>query len=107
MIQDNKLINELSPIVIDQIFEEAQTQSDYLNELYRVAIPHLDDVALVDTFPEVSAETNRYIHLKAIAFDHEHHPDVFAGGQWMNSGFGSNKELEDWQVSVDIDKLLY
>lgn len=89
----------LTKKVIDQIFEEAEQQSDYVLALYKIAYPSLwDMIAKVNGWPRVSKATHEYLFQKAIEFDIVHHPNVVAGGAWLNSGFGLEGEMKDWFV---------
>jgi hypothetical protein len=86
---------------IDQIFEDAEQQADYILALYEVAYPgDWETVEKFDPYPEVNAETWQYIADKSIEFDKKRHPDVFAGGAWMNRGFSiaMKKQVPDWQI---------
>jgi len=91
----------LTKEVIDQIFEEAEHQADYVIALYEIAYqPTLwDKIEKVKGWPKVSHTTNEYLFQKAIEFDKVHHPNVVAGGAWMNSGFGSEEGMKDWIVA--------
>ena len=84
---------------IDKIFADAKNQHEYWENLYRSALPDLDNIVQIAGWPEISEKTGSYIMLKAIEFDREHHPEVMAGGLWMNSGFSVlNKEVPDWRI---------
>lgn len=84
---------------IDKAFNEAEHQTEYTIALYRIAYPTLwDQIEKVHGWPKVSKTTNEYIFGKAIEFDREHHPNVMAGGLWMNNGFGSKEDAKDWTV---------
>lgn len=92
---------------IDQVFEEATHQSDYLIGLYRLVIPEWDAlVRMIGVgYPAVSYKTWDYICRKAIAFDKEHLPQVLAGGLWINSGFSRSTAVPWWQVDLSTVKL--
>lgn len=97
----------LSKEAIDQVFEEATHQSDYLTGLYRLAIPEWDAVVRIVGigYPTVSYKTWDYICRKAIAFDKEHLPQVLAGGLWINSGFSRSTAVPQWKVDLSMVKL--
>jgi len=89
----------LSKKTIDRIFEEAKTQDDYVIGLHRVVYPDWDDIEKLLGFPHTSKATANYIFGKAIAFDKEHHPNVQAGGAWLNWGFSTlDDTVRDWTV---------
>ncbi len=95
-----KELVELTRDSIDQIFDAASVQSDYIIALYRVAFPQWDSIASVDGHPTISEQTGLYIFERAIAFDKTNHPEIFNGGAWMNSGFTSldSGDIPDWQI---------
>ena len=85
---------------IDGVFKNAKTQEDYIVGLYKIAHPDWDRIAKLEDHPEVSDVTNTYIFKCAIYFDRKNHPDVVAGGAWMNNGFSSSvhSTIPDWKV---------
>ena len=83
---------------INALFEQSERQADYIIGLYKLVYDNWDDIQTVNGFPKVSDDTNKYISTKAIAFDQAYHPNVLAGGGWMNNGFSSEKGMSDWEV---------
>ena len=47
----------ITPEQVDAIFAAAETQSDYVFNLYKLVIPKWDDVAQVDGYPRVNKAT--------------------------------------------------
>jgi len=92
---------------IDAIFANAQNQSYYVMGLYNAAIDNFNQVEFVDFACSVNRVTSDYIWQKAIEFDKQHHPDVVAGGAWMNRGFSIDKDIGDWVVDVDERKITW
>jgi len=96
------LLIALPKEVIDELFEQAEVQSDWFFDLHRIVYPDWDewpDGQKCGGFPKVSKATNLYIHEKAMDFDRVHHPDVFAGGLWFNNGFSTlDSDVPDWKV---------
>lgn len=88
----------LTQQAIDAIFEAATTQEDYIIGLHRTIFPDWAQIEQVG-HPIVSQRTWEYIARKAIEFDQVHHPDVFAGGAWLNWGFSTGK-VRDGSVSL-------
>lgn len=84
--------------MIDEVFANSKDQFEVLISFYRLAIKDWDKVEKMNDHPLVSDRTNHYIMVKAIEFDHEHHPDVLAGGFWMNRGFSIDACVDDWTV---------
>lgn len=97
---------ELPQSEIDAIFENASHQQEYILELYN-AVLDLGNVVEINDYPKVSHPTSDYIFEKAIAFDKEHHPDVLAGGAWMNRGFATDRDIGDWVVDVDEKRIVW
>lgn len=83
---------------IDDIFASAKHQLDYWIALYRRVYPDWDNIKSVTGYPAVSKTTQHYIWKLAIEFDQKHHPEVFAGGVWMNKGFAMVEDVADWTV---------
>jgi hypothetical protein len=79
---------------IDQIFETATSQEDYLLRLYALVIPNFDSVEKVQRWPACSNELWLYIAEKAIEFDKLHQVKTMPGGAWMNCGFSTLDTLE-------------
>jgi len=90
---------DLCHVILD-IFGSAETQSEVLVELYKLALPEWDRIEKVHGFPEVGLEFWKFICRELIEFDRRHHPDVFAGGLWLNNGFQSNSKLDPWELSL-------
>ncbi len=98
MADEVKLL-PLSQAAIDACFADARDGSEVLDRLYRLAYPSdWEQIKSINGYPEVSAETHHYIGIKFIRYDQEHHPEYFAGGLWMNNGFGEVRGMPDWQV---------
>jgi hypothetical protein len=85
---------------IDSIFETSTHQSQVVVEIYKIFFPDWDKIQKISGFPKAGEKLSRYIWDKFIQFDKTNHPNVMAGGLWMNCGFGSSEELEDWQVDI-------
>lgn len=91
---------------IDEIFAEAGEQADYLIGLYReVYGEQWEWIAQVEGWPTMGLQTGEYIMQKAIDFDREHHPSVFAGGLCLNSGFRVEDGHPEWAVTPAPVKL--
>ena len=97
---------ELTQEMIDNVFETAADQGEAVIGMYKIAFPEWDRITKIhDGYPHVSSDTSTYIFGKAIAFDKEHHPDVLAGGAWMNSGFSGEEGIPDWVVDTSDCRL--
>jgi len=90
---------QLTQEQIDEVFDNAKHQCEYVIGLYKLAFPLTwDMIQKVNGYPRVSKATNEYIFQKAIDFDKVHHPNVMAGGAWMNNGFGGKDGIDDWFI---------
>lgn len=98
---------ELTKKIIDKAFENAEHQADIVSALYRIAFPKWDSIGQIDGHPQVNTETDKYIFDLFIAYDKENHPDVVSGGLWLNKGFGSSDDIEEWIVDTSNCKLTY
>jgi len=90
----------LTEKIVDDIFENADDQADAWLGLYKFVFPNWDEIKMLDGYPKVNEKTNKFLFMKFIAFDKNHHPDVIAGGLWMNRGFSTRETytLPDWEV---------
>ena len=79
----------LTQEAVDKCFDGKDHQGDVGLALYRLVFPDWDTIESITGWPKVGSELSQYIWLKFIAFDQKHHPEVLAGGMWMNSGFSS------------------
>lgn len=88
---------------IQKIFEEAENQYEYLMPLYKLAFGDKWDKIeqITSGFPRVGKKLSDLIWKLAINFDKKHHPNVIAGGLWMNNGFSEGDEdFEDWEIDI-------
>ncbi len=98
--------------VIEKIFSITEQspephQSQWFMMLFRFVFPRFHDIEVINQFPVVSPKTSEFLFRYAIEFDKTHHPDVFAGGMWMNSGFATQKNYADWCVGYDPDDIVW
>ena len=98
---------QLSEAQIKQVFDEAKEQADYLIGIYKLVFPEWDEIDSIDGYPSCNSNTWTHICDLAMEFDKRCHPNVMAGGAWMNQGFSSNNELDDWTVSRDSCSVKY
>ena len=85
---------------IDQVFEDAEEQADYIIGLHKLLYPNWDDITKLQDFPACTDFLWRIICLKAQSFDTKHHPEVLPGGAWLNNGFTVDRDesLSDFEV---------
>lgn len=98
------------PLSIDAInncFQGKAHQADAWIALYRIAFPDWDEIKSIDSYPSVSAETDKYIFAAFIQFDQFHHPGVQVGGMWLNSGFRSQDGMPNWCIDTDGCTIYY
>lgn len=75
---------------VDACFEGKTSQEQWIVDLYKIVFPEWDDIEKIDGWPKVEEELAQYIMRKAMEFDRIHHPNVMAGGAWMNNGFSTS-----------------
>ena len=83
---------------VDEVFDRAATQQDYLLGLYRLVIPDFDRVEKVHRWPTISQEFWLYICDKAMAWDRAHNVRALHGGAWLNWGFSSDATIKGGRV---------
>lgn len=84
---------------VKEIFESQTRQDEALVEIYKLVMPEWDRIEKVHGYPEVGEEFWKFVCRDFMEFDRKHHPTVFAGGIWLNTGFQSNSELDPWELS--------
>lgn len=92
---------------INRIFEEAKDQYEVLFAIYRLFIPEWETIKMVKGWPSAGQEISQYIWGKFMVYDKQRHPEVLAGGLWMNSGFSENKMLGEWQVDLSTCQIFH
>lgn len=93
---------ELSKEAIGKIIARSSSAQDAIRLLWEVALPDLNHVKRISTFPKASPETTAYIFKLGIqAFN-----GVFTS-EWMNRGFKTDPDLPDWVVSIDWSHVVY
>lgn len=96
---------------IDAIFENASDQGEAAEKLYRLVLPEMFDPAVkkVIGFPECGQGLSEYLFGKFIDFDQKYHPDIMAGGLWLNKGFSTIpfEKLGEWEVSTKNCQFIY
>ena len=86
---------------IKAIFELHEHQSDALVDIYKMVFPDWDNIEKINGFPEAGDELWKFIFKQFSEFDRKHHPKVFEGGIWFNTGFSSNGNLRPWELSFE------
>lgn len=83
---------------------EKPNQANILILLYKRAYPDFDQKDKVPwdkvPWPKVNNKTWKQICDWFIDFDSKFHPDVMAGGLWLDSGFSVDDSLPDWEVGL-------
>jgi len=98
-----------SVVDLNKCFVGAEHQRDYIIRLYSLALApyEWEDIAQIEGWPVVSDWTNKYLFSRAMECDKKLHPDVLAGGAWMNSGFSVSKDVGPWQIKFEGDLTVY
>ena len=92
---------------IREIFKENDDQAEVLYLIYMLIFPDWDRISIVHGYPEAGNELWKFICREFISFDQTHHPNVFAGGIWMNNGFSSNFNLAPYEISFENCRIEY
>jgi hypothetical protein len=92
---------------IDDIFETAQSQEEALIRIYKLFFPDWDSIKLIHGWPTCSMKMWRYICQKFQKLDRKYHPKVLPGGAWLNNGFSSNYDLDEWEVDTTTAQVEY
>jgi len=85
---------------VELLFQESDHQSNIIIGLYKMVYPEWNNIQSVNGFPTINEYTNNQLFELFIEFDKKHHPEVYAGGAWLNNGFSSvnSDDLDDWTV---------
>lgn len=83
---------------VEEVFAQAQHQSDYLLGLYKLVYPDFDALASIDGFPAMGEALSELVWQRALEFDRVHHPECMNGGLLLNHGFSTDATLKPWQV---------
>ena len=93
----------LTEAAVRACFDNQTNQGDVLITIYRLVFPDWDAIDRIEGWPSVNERTWTTIVRLFMDFDQVHHPNVMAGGCWMNTGFSTlqGAELRDWEVSLE------
>ena len=99
----------LTEAAVQACFENQTHQAEVLIGIYRLVFREWDDIEQIDGWPSVNDRTWKAIARMFMDLDKVHHPNVMAGGCWMNSGFSTmhGAKLRDWEVSLQGVKVLW
>lgn len=90
---------------IDECFANKSHQSEVLLALYKLVYPNWEDIVSIDGFPTAGRGIAEYIVRKFMAFDRKHHPNVVAGGLWLNNGWSSDEHMDRWSINMETAKV--
>ena len=86
---------------IKGIFAASESQGEALTGIYHMVFPDWDRIERINGWPQAGETLWQFICREFMDFDRVHHPNVMAGGAWMNTGFSVNRELSPWQISME------
>lgn len=94
---------------VKALFEKHTHQADVIEGIYRLVLPDYDRIQRVEGWPSCNNDTWQEIALLFVQFDQKYHPEVMAGGLWMNRGFSTahGERLRSWEVSLKGVELVY
>jgi len=98
---------KLNKETVEAIFETSTTQHQAIEDLYRLLYPDYNRIKQIHGHPKVGAELSKTIWDLFIAFDKKHHPDVMAGGAYLNWGFSTDNTLDPWGYSTEGVRVEY
>ena len=97
----------LNPVTVRNLFADLNDQWEVLRALYTLIFPNWNEIIKLEGYPAINEQTWNEICELFIAFDHLHHPDVIAGGHWMNRGFTIDNNSPGWTASLDDCLVFY
>ena len=100
-------IHKLDKDAVEKLFAECTNQGDVLIGIYKLVFPNWDKIKTIHRWPSINKDTWKEIAGMFFKFDKDHHPDVMAGGLWMNNGFSTfdNEHLKEWEVDTATCKI--
>jgi hypothetical protein len=91
---------------IKAIFEKHDHQQDVLVDIYKIFFLNWDEIEKIRGWPSAGEALWEFVCRLFQDFDEKHHPEVLSGGAWMNWGFSIDKNLGDWDVSLDTCQVI-
>lgn len=85
---------------IDAIFEEAEDQEAAAIAVYTMAFPDWEKIVSIEGHPACGEVMQNYLFKKFICLDRKFHPEVMAGGLWLNKGFSIDRKLGPWEIDA-------
>ncbi len=92
---------------IEGLFDKYDHQYKVLIAIYKTVLPDWTSIEAISGSPSVSPATWERICSMFITYDTLHHPDVFKGGLWLNSGFDSCPKMKDNMVDISHLEIEY
>lgn len=92
---------------LQEIFDYAQSNTEALVEIYKLAIPNLDNIQTLKGHPVAGKELWTHIWRLFIQLDHRLSTNEYSGAIWVNQGWGMSSKLEPWAISLDKCKITY
>ena len=59
-----------------------------------------DEIAKIEGHPKIGLAFWTFVWHRFLDFDRMFHPEVMAGGAWLNWGFSCDRKLGDWKVDI-------
>ena len=92
--------------LLEPLFEENDNQSAVVVGIYKKFIPDYDEIENIAGHPTCGKVMSEWLFEKFIEFDGKHHPEVIAGGAWLNWGFSTDEKM-GWEVSLETCTFTY
>lgn len=103
---------DLSKEIIDNLFieelkEDKPYQGHILVKLYKLAFKDYENIEKINGWPNIGKDTSAYLFEKFIQFDKKIHPEIFAGGLWLNNGFSWDNDMPNWVIDSSKCEIVY
>jgi hypothetical protein len=91
------MITKLTREQVALVIKTTADTVEAIDTLYRLVVPNYDNLLTVKN-PQANRATNEAICQMIIDRDKELNVKHMKGGNWLNYGFCTVKDLEDWEV---------
>jgi hypothetical protein len=85
---------------VEEAFAKHTHQQNVIVDLYKMVFPNWDKIVKIEGYPKIGLAFWTFIWQRFLDFDRMFHPEVMAGGAWMNWGFSCDRKLGDWKIDL-------
>lgn len=90
-----------------QLAETVDHQQDFVLAFYRRVYPDWDHISQIDGYPSISDNLYCFMSRLCQQVDRRCHPNVLAGGLWMNKGPSIDRNLAPDEIDLNTAKVTY